>query len=176
MKFITFFSTILATVVPIHAANSQASVPTEFTFNMPAAYSGFPNPGGSVTVNLTGLSPRTFALIGSIKTGDPEQFQALEIAIKQQIPDYLATVQDIMKLGNQDCDLSCCEELCFLIAWLPFFTAACSKSISSRQPGPLLRGRIVLTILSFSFKSNFASSVMVSPRAMGAMGGTQWVG
>ncbi|KAM7184474.1 hypothetical protein V8F20_012213 [Naviculisporaceae sp. PSN 640] len=125
MKLATFLSTILAAAVPLYAAHFEASSPAEFTFNVPAIYSGFQSPGGSVTLNLTGLNPSTLASIDNTKTIGPEQFRAIEAAIEDQIPDYISAVKSVMKLD--ECDLMCCEGLCFLIVWLPFFTAACIK-------------------------------------------------
>lgn len=129
MKLAAILSSILALAVPIHAADYRNfSGPADFTFNIPAVISGAPTPGMAVTVNLTGLTPSTFAGIGLSKPKDlsPEQYQVLSAAIAEQLPDYLDTYKGAMNLDS--CDLTCCEEACFALLLLPFFTLVCSKS------------------------------------------------
>lgn len=129
MKLAAILSSVLAIAVPIHAADyKNFSGPADFTFNIPAVISGAPTPSMAITVNLTGLTPSTFAGMGLSKPKDlsPEQYQVLSAAIAKQLPDYLDTYKGAMNLDS--CDLTCCEEACFALLLLPFFTLVCSKS------------------------------------------------
>ncbi|KAK4206973.1 hypothetical protein QBC37DRAFT_487819 [Rhypophila decipiens] len=127
MKFAAFLSTLLAVATPINAENG-------FVFDLPSIVPGAPNPAASFHVNLTGIHNTTFAGSGAAQLSQTLN-QDLMNALEHQIPAYIRTYQDSMKLAGQECDFQCCEAACFAVIWIPFATIICIEMCKAKYGG-----------------------------------------